>query len=80
MSGSTLPRLLIILTGMLTSASLASSHNYTDALSKCILFFEGQRSGDLPPSQRMTWRKNSALKDGSDVGVSLPLTPSFSGL
>ncbi|XP_050387496.1 endoglucanase 17-like [Argentina anserina] len=40
------------------------SHNYTDALFKCILFFEGQRTGNLPPSQRMTWRKDSALKDG----------------
>ncbi|XP_024164480.1 endoglucanase 17 [Rosa chinensis] len=71
MCRNTLPRVLIILAGMITAASLASSHNYTDALSKCILFFEGQRSGNLPPSQRMTWRKDSALKDGSDVGMDL---------
>ncbi|QCD89011.1 endoglucanase [Vigna unguiculata] len=38
-------------------------HNYGEALSKSILFFEGQRSGKLPPTQRMTWRKDSALHD-----------------
>ncbi|CAL9125068.1 endoglucanase 8-like [Musa troglodytarum] len=45
--------------------------NYADALSKCLLFYEGQRSGKLPPTQRATWRKDSALKDGQDAGVDL---------
>ncbi|PIA65554.1 hypothetical protein AQUCO_00100802v1 [Aquilegia coerulea] len=45
------------------------NHNYGDALSKSILFFEGQRSGKLPSSQRLKWRKDSALHDGKDVGV-----------
>ncbi|GMN40937.1 hypothetical protein TIFTF001_010170 [Ficus carica] len=48
-----------------------SSHDYGNALSKSILFFEGQRSGKLPPSQRMTWRKDSALRDGFEIGVDL---------
>nr|QCQ73723.1 endo-(1,4)-beta-D-glucanase [Litchi chinensis] len=48
-----------------------ASNNYGDALSKCILFFEGQRSGKLPSTQRMTWRKDSALHDGFDIGVDL---------
>ncbi|KAK1577061.1 hypothetical protein Q3G72_018721 [Acer saccharum] len=52
-------------------ASSSISHDYGDALSKCILFFEGQRSGKLPSSQRMTWRKDSALRDGSDIGIDL---------
>ncbi|KAI3971329.1 hypothetical protein MKX01_008173 [Papaver californicum] len=43
--------------------------DYADALTKSILFFEGQRSGKLPGNQRMTWRKDSALNDGSLVGV-----------
>ena len=43
--------------------------DYQDALSKSILFFEGQRSGILPPNQRLTWRKDSTLKDGSDQNV-----------
>ncbi|XP_024989326.1 endoglucanase 24-like [Cynara cardunculus var. scolymus] len=38
--------------------------NYTEALSKSILFFEGQRSGYIPSNQRITWRGNSALGDG----------------
>jgi len=45
------------------------NQDYKDALSKSILFFEGQRSGILPPDQRLTWRKDSALKDGSDQNV-----------
>lgn len=47
------------------------NHDYKDALSKSILFFEGQRSGILPPNQRLTWRKDSALKDGYDQNVDL---------
>ncbi|KAK6117757.1 hypothetical protein DH2020_048504 [Rehmannia glutinosa] len=46
-------------------------HDYGDALSKSILFFEGQRSGKLPSTQRLTWRKDSALGDGFDKGVDL---------
>jgi len=47
------------------------NQDYKDALSKSILFFEGQRSGILPANQRLTWRKDSALKDGSDQNVSI---------
>ncbi|WOL12687.1 hypothetical protein Cni_G21454 [Canna indica] len=45
--------------------------NYVDALAKSILFFEGQRSGRLPPNQRITWRSNSGLSDGSAANVDL---------
>ncbi|KAF8369350.1 hypothetical protein HHK36_032634 [Tetracentron sinense] len=48
-----------------------ASHNYRDALTKSILFFEGQRSGKLPSSQRLTWRRNSGLSDGSAMHVDL---------
>ncbi|CAK9148825.1 unnamed protein product [Ilex paraguariensis] len=48
-----------------------ASHNYRDALAKSILFFEGQRSGKLPPNQRMTWRRDSGLSDGSAMKVDL---------
>lgn len=58
----------MIVMAMATMAR-AASLNYTDALTKSILFFEGQRSGKLPPSQRMTWRKDSALGDGFDLKV-----------
>lgn len=47
----------------------ASYFNYSDALEKSILFFEGQRSGKLPTNQRMTWRGHSGIKDGSSYHV-----------
>ncbi|KAL0312542.1 UNVERIFIED_CONTAM: Endoglucanase [Sesamum radiatum] len=49
----------------------SSDARYEDALSKGILFFEGQRSGKLPAAQRVEWRGDSALSDGSLENVSL---------
>lgn len=49
--------------------------NYADALSKSILFFEGQRSGFLPGDQRLSWRQNSGLADG--YGESVELTGGY---
>lgn len=61
-------RLVMIVVGLtllgVTGRSTGWQHSYGEALSKSILFFEGQRSGKLPPTQRMTWRKDSALQDG----------------
>uniref|UniRef100_A0A803M9F7 Endoglucanase n=1 Tax=Chenopodium quinoa TaxID=63459 RepID=A0A803M9F7_CHEQI len=48
-----------------------ASHNYRDALTKSILFFEGQRSGKLPANQRVSWRKDSGLSDGAQAHVDL---------
>lgn len=48
----------------------AHAFDYADALGKSILFFEGQRSGKLPSNQRMTWRGDSGLSDGSTSNVS----------
>ncbi|XP_013455338.2 endoglucanase 8 [Medicago truncatula] len=59
--------LLLTMMMMVTIVKSLSLINYGDALTKSILFFEGQRSGKLPPSQRMTWRKDSALHDGCDI-------------
>lgn len=50
---------------------IAATQNYRDALSKSILFFEGQRSGKLPVGQRMSWRRDSGLSDGSAANVDL---------
>ncbi|KAL3498907.1 hypothetical protein ACH5RR_041639 [Cinchona calisaya] len=47
------------------------NYDYKDALSKGILFFEGQRSGILPPNQRVNWRGDSALSDGKLENVNL---------
>ncbi|XP_046557783.1 endoglucanase 14-like [Haliotis rubra] len=39
---------------------------YADVLGKSILFYEAQRSGPLPSTNRIPWRADSALNDGSD--------------
>lgn len=44
--------------------------NYRDALQKSLKFFEAQRSGKLPPSQRVTWRGDSGMSDGLAQDVS----------
>jgi hypothetical protein len=47
----------------------AAAFNYADALAKSIIFFEGQRSGKLPPGNRMAWRGDSGLHDGAQHNV-----------
>lgn len=46
-------------------------YNYGEALQKSLLFYELQRAGDLPDETRCNWRGDSALTDGSDVGLDL---------
>ena len=46
-----------------------TSLEYGEAVTKSLLFYEGQRLGKLPSNQRVQWRGDSALKDGSDAGV-----------
>lgn len=73
---ATLRCLLLALAGLLVHNAAAlphhgpAKHDYRDALTKSILFFEGQRSGRLPPSQRVSWRRSSGLSDGSSVKAS----------
>lgn len=55
-------------------ASAAVGFNYADALEKSILFFEGQRSGKLPPGQRLSWRGDSGLSDGASNHVLFSLS------
>lgn len=51
--------------------AMAMTFNYADALEKSFLFLEAQRSGKLPPNQRVKWRGDSGLSDGSSAGVDL---------
>jgi len=48
---------------------------FTDAYSEVIgyswLFYEAQRSGALPSDNRIDWRGDSGLGDGSDVNLDL---------
>jgi endoglucanase len=53
------------------NTTFAQTFNYAEALQKSMFFYECQRSGALPPDNRVTWRANSALNDGSDVGRNL---------
>ncbi|KAL3817862.1 hypothetical protein ACJIZ3_003767 [Penstemon smallii] len=68
--GSNILYMLLIITTSTTISSCHSaftSQDYKDALEKSILFFEGQRSGRLPSGQRLTWRADSGLSDGSST-------------
>jgi len=47
------------------------SYDYATALGMSMLFYEAQRSGPLPQNERVKWRGDSALSDGSDVGFDL---------
>ncbi|KAG9444249.1 hypothetical protein H6P81_015589 [Aristolochia fimbriata] len=49
----------------------STTFNYAEALEKSILFYEAQRSGKLPSNQRLTYRGDSALSDGSSDNVDL---------
>ncbi|HBE20004.1 MAG TPA: hypothetical protein DEG17_06040 [Cyanobacteria bacterium UBA11149] len=49
----------------------SGAFNYGEALQKSILFYEAQRSGDLPATNRLPWRGDSALNDGADVSRNL---------
>lgn len=60
---------LFLLLGLLPLA--LASHDYGQALTKSILFFEAQRSGYLPSTQRVQWRGHSGLNDGKANGVDL---------
>ncbi|KAH9617971.1 hypothetical protein KSS87_010723, partial [Heliosperma pusillum] len=57
-----------------------AGHDYGQAMSKGILFYEAQRSGYLPSTQRVTWRSHSGLTDvggyydaGDNVKFGLPM-------
>ncbi len=47
------------------------TYNYGEALQKSIIFYDLQRSGDLPDGFRCNWRGDSCLKDGQDNGLDL---------
>lgn len=63
--------MLVALVVIATSCMVrdAHGHDYRAALAMSLLYFEGQRSGRLPPAQRVQWRADSALADGADHRV-----------
>lgn len=76
-SATTFTMMMHILCLTLCSLSLFcsafTSQDYSNALEKSILFFEGQRSGKLPSNQRLTWRGDSGQSDGSSYHVTIIL-------
>ncbi|MET1076225.1 MAG: glycoside hydrolase family 9 protein [Umezawaea sp.] len=52
-------------------AQAAPAFNYGEALQKSVWFYDAQRSGKLPADNRVSWRGDSALNDGADVGLDL---------
>ena len=56
------------------SAAIAQTSpplNFGEALQKSIYFYEAQQAGVLPSWNRVPWRGDSVLNDGSDVGLDL---------
>lgn len=53
------------------SSGQHGTFSYGEALQKNFLFYEANRSGDLGPDNRLEWRSDSTLKDGSTVGRDL---------
>ncbi|XP_069120274.1 endoglucanase E-4-like [Argopecten irradians] len=52
-------------------AVATEKYNYAEVLEKSILFYEAQRSGKLPPTNRIPWRGDSALTDHGQNGEDL---------
>ena len=44
---------------------------WSTLLGNLLYFYEVQRSGRLPSTKRVSWRNDSAVNDGSDVGLDL---------
>ena len=44
---------------------------WSTLLGNLLYFYEAQRSGRLPTTNRVSWRNGSAINDGSDVGLDL---------
>jgi endoglucanase len=67
--------LFFILIGAITTHLNAqttfTNAQYAEVLQKSIFFYEAQQSGTLPAFNRVSWRGNSALNDGSDVSKNL---------
>lgn len=63
---------LALAAGPLVSSSAATpAFNYGEALQKSVWFYDAQRSGKLPAGNRVSWRGDSAMRDGADVGLDL---------
>ncbi|CAI5461584.1 unnamed protein product, partial [Closterium sp. Yama58-4] len=68
------PLLILVISCLAINATVTATPDYRDALSKALLFFDGQRSGNLSGAAvktRTTWRGDSGLTDGKAQKVDL---------
>ncbi|HYD41243.1 MAG TPA: glycoside hydrolase family 9 protein [Anaeromyxobacter sp.] len=65
------PALLAAALLALPCAAGAQGFNYAEAMQKALFFYDVQRSGRIPASDPVTWRADSGLRDGADVGLDL---------
>ncbi len=61
----------VLAAALVPQAGRAQTFNYGEALQKSLYFYEAQRSGKLPATNRVEWRGDSGLTDGADVGKDL---------
>ncbi|KAG9088252.1 hypothetical protein FRC07_012626, partial [Ceratobasidium sp. 392] len=57
--------------GAASSPSAKPNAQWSTLLGNLIYFYEAQRSGKLPSTNRVSWRNSSALDDGKDIGKDL---------
>lgn len=68
----TLPKLTITLLMLVfITVSSTAQHRYGEVLQKSMFFYEAQRSGVLPENNRVSWRGDACVNDGSSVGADL---------
>ena len=53
------------------SSNESVNSHWASILGSTLYFYEEQRSGNLPSTNRVPWRNDSATDDGKDVGVDL---------
>ncbi|KAI8063654.1 Six-hairpin glycosidase-like protein [Gilbertella persicaria] len=57
--------------GLSNPPGVTGNVHYANLLNVSMWFYEAQRSGYLPANNRVPWRSNSGLQDGSDNNVNL---------
>jgi len=62
---------ILLLVVALFGASLAGDYDYRDVIQKSLLFYEAQRTGRLPSTNRISWRGDSFVTDRGDNGEDL---------
>ncbi|KZP24537.1 glycoside hydrolase family 9 protein [Athelia psychrophila] len=57
--------------GAVASSGSTPNTQWSTLLGESLYFYEAQRSGKLPSTNRVSWRNDSAVNDGSDVNLDL---------